>query len=158
MTCQVCYAMDFDILPASLRDLGGLHKLEHACFKQDAWPLLDLVAVLTFPGILRLKAVIGDEMVGFIAGDIRRSDGMAWIATIGVIPACRRQGIARALLCACEQQLSTLCIRLSVRASNEAAIRLYEREGYRTIDIWRRYYDGGEDAIVMENARQPNVL
>ena len=46
-----------EILPASLRDLGALRTLEHACFGRDAWSLLDLMAVLTFPDVIRLKAV-----------------------------------------------------------------------------------------------------
>jgi ribosomal protein S18 acetylase RimI-like enzyme len=27
---------------------------------------------------------------------------------------------------------------------------LYEKEGYKTIDIWKEYYSDGEDGIVME--------
>jgi hypothetical protein len=58
-----------EILPANLRDLGGLRRVEQACFLKDAWPLLDLFAVLTWPEIIRLKAVENDQMIGFIAGD-----------------------------------------------------------------------------------------
>jgi hypothetical protein len=36
-----------EIQTASLRDLSALRRLEHACFEKDAWPLLDLIAVLT---------------------------------------------------------------------------------------------------------------
>ncbi len=142
-----------EILPASLRDLGALYHLEHACFRQDAWSLLDLIAVLTFPDVVRLKAVEDGRMVGFVAGDPRRSQGFSWIATIGVLPEYRRRGIGSALLQACEERLPTPRVRLSVRRSNEAAIRLYRRFGYRTIDVWRAYYHDGEDAIVMEKER-----
>jgi ribosomal protein S18 acetylase RimI-like enzyme len=34
--------------------------------------------------------------------------------------------------------------------SNEPAIALYEKEGYRSVDIWKRYYNDGEDGLVME--------
>ncbi len=37
-----------EIVTASLLDLNALNKLEHACFEKDAWPFLDLLAVLTF--------------------------------------------------------------------------------------------------------------
>jgi len=37
-----------EIITASFLDIGALNKLEHACFDKDAWPFLDLVAVLTF--------------------------------------------------------------------------------------------------------------
>jgi len=143
-----------DILTASLRDLNALNRLEHACFEKDAWSFLDLFAVLTFPDVVRLKAVEGGQMIGFVAGDPRPSQGFAWIATIGVEPAHRRQGVGRALLRACEARLKTPLVRLSVRASNQNAIRLYEQEGYRQIDVWRGYYNDGESAIVMEKARR----
>jgi ribosomal-protein-alanine N-acetyltransferase len=39
---------------------------------------------------------------------------------------------------------------LEVRRSNDVAIHLYEREGFRTAGLRRRYYqDNGEDALVM---------
>jgi ribosomal protein S18 acetylase RimI-like enzyme len=147
-----------EIIPATLRDLSTLRRLEHICFEKDSWPLFDLIAVLTFPDVVRLKAVEDDKMVGFIAGDPRPSQGFSWIATIAVLPDYRRKGIGRALLNACEAQLRTPRLRLSVRATNQSAITLYEQEGYRTMDIWKAYYNDGENAIVMEKPRQPDVL
>ena len=66
--------------------------MEQTCFPKDAWPLLDLIGVLTWPGVVRLKAVSDEQMVGFIAGDPRRMEGMAWIATVAVLPEYQRQG------------------------------------------------------------------
>jgi ribosomal protein S18 acetylase RimI-like enzyme len=142
-----------EILPASLRDMNALRKLEHACFNQDAWSLFDLIAVLTFPDVVRLKASLDGLMVGFVAGDPRPSKGFSWIATIGVLPEYRRRGIGRALLRACEREIPTPRIRLSVRIENGPAIRLYEREGYQRVDVWREYYHDGGDALVMEKEK-----
>ena len=143
-----------EIITASFLDIGALNKLEHACFDKDAWPFLDLIAVLTFPDVIRLKAVADDgSMIGFVAGDPRPSEGFSWIATIGVAPGFRRRGIGRDLLHACEAQLTTPRVRLSVRASNDGAIKLYEQEGYRRVDVWQSYYNDGEAAIVMEKTR-----
>ena len=142
-----------EIIPASLKDLNALNKLEHACFEKDAWPFLDLLAVLTFPDVIRLKAVEQGQMIGFVAGDPRPSQGFSWIATIGVLPAYRRGGVGRGLLRACEARLKTPRIRLSVRASNDGALRLYELEGYQRIEVWQSYYNDGEAAIVMEKER-----
>ncbi len=143
-----------DIVNASLLDLGALNKLEHACFEKDAWSFLDLVAVLTFPDVIRLKAVEDGQMIGFVAGDPRPAEGFSWIATIGVLPDYRRRGIGRDLLRACEAQLKTPRVRLSVRSMNEGAILLYRREGYRQIDTWPGYYNDGEAAVVMEKERR----
>jgi GNAT superfamily N-acetyltransferase len=84
-----------EILPASLRDLGALRHIEKACFPKDAWPLLDLIAVLTWPDVVRLKAVEGNQMIGFIAGDPRPSEQIAWIASVGVLPEFQQRGIGR---------------------------------------------------------------
>jgi ribosomal-protein-alanine N-acetyltransferase len=114
-----------------------------------------LIAVLTFPDIVRLKVVEDGRMIGFAAGDPHPSEGVSWIATIGVTPEYRRRGIGRDLLRACESRLKTPRLRLSVRASNEGAIRLYKDEGYERVEIWQNYYRDGEAAIVMEKIREP---
>jgi ribosomal protein S18 acetylase RimI-like enzyme len=145
--------MSYTIIPASLRDLNALRQLEQVCFPLDAWSLLDLVAVLSFPNIVRLKAVENEKMIGFIAGDPRPSEGFSWIATVGVLPEYRRQGIGRALLNECEKQLSTPRVRLSVRKENDTAILLYREEGYQTVNIWKKYYKDGADAVIMEKSR-----
>jgi len=150
--------LPMEILSATIRDLNALRRLERACFEKDAWPIFDLIAVLTFPDVVRLKAIEDGHMVGFIAGDPRPLQGFSWIATIAVLPDYQRKGIGRSLLHACEEQLKTPRLRLSVRASNQAAITLYERESYRTTDIWKGYYNDGEDAIVMEKPHQADGL
>jgi ribosomal-protein-alanine N-acetyltransferase len=147
-----------EIISANIRDLNALRKLETICFEKDVWPLFDLIAVLTFPDVVRLKAMEDHRMVGFIAGDPRPSQGFSWIATIAVLPEYRRKGIGRSLLHTCEAQLKTPRLKLSVRASNQAAITLYEKEGYRTMDIWKAYYNDGENAIVMEKPHLLDVL
>ncbi len=138
------------IEPANWRDLGALRSLEQVCFPKDSWPLWDLIGVLTLPNVVRLKVMDDGEMVGFIAGDHQGAKGIAWIVTVGVLPAYRRRGIGKALIAACEEQLATGVVRLSVRASNAEAIRLYRSLGYLEYERWVDYYQDGEDAVVME--------
>ena len=138
-----------EIQTANIIDLGTLRRLETACFDKDAWPLLDLIAVLTWPEVIRLKAVEAGEMIGFVAGDPRSSDGVAWISTIAVDPRYQRRGVGRALLRACEAQIELPRMKLTVRISNQGAIALYEQEGYQMVDLWRGYYNDGEDGLVM---------
>ena len=142
-----------EILPATLRDIGSLRRVEQACFPRDAWPLLDLIAVLSWPEVVRLKAVEDNLMVGFIAGDPRPSEHMAWIATVGVLPEYQRRGYGRALLRECEKRLLQPRIRLCVRTSNDGAIAMYNQEGYLAIDTWKEYYNDKESALVMEKLR-----
>jgi|WetSurMetagenome_2_1015567.scaffolds.fasta_scaffold185259_2 ribosomal protein S18 acetylase RimI-like enzyme len=140
----------YTILPASWQDLGQLRTLENECFSEDAWPLWDLIGVLTFPGIVRLKAMVGTVMAGFISADSRPSEGLGWITTLGVRPAYRRLGIATALLYACEEKLDLPRIRLSVRRTNFGAITLYEKHAYHQVTVWANYYTGGEDGLILE--------
>jgi ribosomal-protein-alanine N-acetyltransferase len=49
----------------------------------------------------------------------------------------------------CESQSQLPVMKLTVRVSNQGAIRLYEKLGYHTSDIWRAYYSDGEDGLVM---------
>lgn len=141
-----------EILPASILDLSALRRLEHVCFEKDAWSLFDLIAVLSWTDVIRLKAVEDGGMIGFVAGETRTSQGMAWIATLAVDPRYQRRGIGRALLRACESRIKLPLVKLTVRISNQEAITLYEKEGYRTVDIWKRYYRDGEDGLVMEKS------
>ncbi len=141
----------FRVISAGLGDLSDLQRLERECFPLDAWPLLDLMAVLSLPWVVRLKAV-GEEgqMLGFVAGERKPLEGVGWITTIGVFGAARRMGVGTALLLACEAALKMPRVRLSVRASNHAALKLYERQGYRQVALWHEYYYGGEDGVVLE--------
>lgn len=139
-----------EIVPATWRDLNELRRLERVCFPKDSWPIWDLIGVLTLPSVVRLKAVDNEKMIGFVAGDIRRAEDTAWIATIGVLPDYRRRGIATRLLKGVEDRVKTARMRLSVRISNQPAIKLYQRLGYQRVGTWPGYYQDGEDALVLE--------
>jgi ribosomal protein S18 acetylase RimI-like enzyme len=149
---------EYEILPgsgitiesATWRDLKDLFQLEKVCFQLDAWPLLDILGVLTIPQVIRLKAVDQEILVGFIAVDLRRSQKTAWIATLAVLPAYRKSGIGSTLLQICEGEVNLPRIRLSVRQSNQPAIQLYQKHGYQQIEVWKKYYKGGDNALVFE--------
>ena len=71
------------------------------------------------------------------------------IIDLGVLPEFRRQGIAQKLLEHLKSQITTdQQIFLEVRASNTAAMRLYEENGFQKISERKKYYADGEDAWV----------
>lgn len=142
----------YKIVPANWRDLGALRKLERECFPLDAWPLFDLIAVLSFPNVVRFKSIVQGEIVGFVAGEQRLGENLAWIVTIGVLPDFQRNGIGSALLDACEQGLGAPRIRLCVRIGNTPAIQLYKILGYQQVGMWTAYYQDRSDAIVFEKS------
>jgi ribosomal-protein-alanine N-acetyltransferase len=139
-----------EILPANLWDLNAVRELEHLSFPLDAWPLIEMIGVLSLPSIERWKAELDGTLVGFIAADIRRRQQVAWIATIAVHPDYRGRGFGGELMAVAERRSGMPAMRLSVRASNKSAQRLYQGRGYEQIDVWPQYYSGDEDAIVME--------
>lgn len=146
-----CTQKDWSILKAGWRDYPQLNDLEKACFiPEDRWPFWDTLGVLTLPGLVRLKAVFANRMVGFVGGERDHDLRRGWITTLGVLPGFRRYGIARALLSACETELSMPVVRLCVRESNLPAIRLYESAGYLLVGHWKKYYARGETALVFE--------
>ena len=143
-----------EIVPATWRDLRAVHQLEKVCFQMDAWPLLDILGALTIPQIIRFKAQRGEELIGFIAVDLRRSQATAWIATLAVRPDYRRRGIGARLLEVSEGLINLPLIRLCVREKNHPAIHLYLKHGYKQVETWKKYYRGGENALVFEKLVQ----
>lgn len=139
------------ILQTSWHDLASVIRLEKMCFsKDDAWPFLDHLAVLTLPGIFRKKFELEGEVIAFLAAEKQEERKTAWITTIGVAPLHQHHGLARRLLADCEAGIGLPVVRLSVRRSNLGAIALYRKAGYGQVDVWPRYYIGGEDALVFE--------
>jgi len=91
-----------------------------------------------------------ERIVGYI---------MAWlvadecqITNLAVLPGSRRHGVAAALLrCSIDDavQGGARWCQLEVRSSNTAAKQLYSRFGFKPVVRRKRYYQDGEDAVVM---------
>ena len=106
--------------------------------------------------ILEGKAIIAFENESFVGFCYIETWGQKqFVANSGLIvrPEYRGRGIGRALLEACENALPTQLIHLCVRISNEEAIRMYKMAGYYNIDRWSKYYNDGEDSLVMEKMK-----
>jgi len=140
----------YPIEVATLADLNRMRELEKLCFDRDAWPLIELLAALSLPGLVRLKVDIEGRMAGFIGGDPHRLEGIGWITTVGVRPEYRGMGLGTRLIQACEREMGMPKMRLSVRRLNMSAQRLYAGLGYQHVGVWDGYYDDGEDALIME--------
>jgi ribosomal-protein-alanine acetyltransferase len=133
--------------------LSALNQLEKVVFKEDAWPVIDLMTNFLIPGTIHLKAHVGNSIIGFISAEQNLFAKNATITTVGVDPAYRRRGVARAMMISIEERIHRKIIKLSVRTSNQMAINLYEELGYRKIRTRQRYYSDGEDAFEMEKNR-----
>ncbi len=90
------------------------------------------------------------RLVGYLI--CSRYDTVWHVMNVAVDVDHQRMGLASALLTELYTRVDDQDARftLEVRRSNEVAIRLYEREGFRAAGVRRRYYqDNGEDALVM---------
>jgi len=142
-----------EIVRASWRDAWSLSRLDQRCFSRiDAYSWLTYLSLCMWPGIVTLKAVAGERIVGVVAGDPRKRRGYALIVTLAVDPDWRRQGLGARLMHACEARFDLPRFRLQVRKSNAPAIRLYRRLGYAIVDTLPGYYGDGEDGYVMDKA------
>lgn len=137
-------------------DLPAVADLEAEIFAGDPWSesaLAELVShagrdwwVATDEAPESVCAVSGYALIG-------RSGEVAELLRLGVRPAARRQGLARDLLgTAVDAAAAAGAERmlLEVAADNEAALPLYRAAGFDRIDVRRRYYRDGTDALVLE--------
>lgn len=142
----------FTVSDARLFDLPAVRRLEQACFPKDAYDIFTLLSLAFTPGVLRLKAMADDRLVGYLAGEIRSEDSTGWVITIGVLPRYQGRGIGRALLNSAERAMrpNVNFVKLTVRRSNTSAIRLYDHCGYQWVSTIRGYYHDGEDGLIMK--------
>ena len=146
----IATAQALTVTRASIWDVFAIRGLEHACFGRDAYDLLALIELLISPKMMRLKATHNGRIVGFVAGELNRREKHGWIVTLGVQPNREGQGIGTRLLLDMEQMMALPLVKLTVRKSNTRAIKLYEHHGYKFVHTIARYYNDGEDGLLME--------
>lgn len=99
-----------------------------------------VVAVLpdgSIAGYLCLKQVLDEaEILDVAVGESQRGKGVGRLLVQQALESAGERGAA--------------LVSLEVRVGNREAIALYESLGFRETARRKGYYDGGEDAIVME--------
>lgn len=102
---------------------------------------------------LNLRLDTCENMVAFAITQVVLDE--ATLLNVAVDPPYQRQGVGQALLEHLIAELETrgvLTLWLEVRASNIAAITLYQNLGFNEVTTRRHYYpakEGREDAIIM---------
>jgi ribosomal-protein-alanine N-acetyltransferase len=143
--------MNFSIRQAKVEDLDKIYELETLCFK-DPYPKNLLYILFSLYPELFLVTETGNKIVGYVSGLVRR-DGYGHIVSICIHPDYRRKGLGTAMMYTIEKILKEtfgVCrYRLEVRVSNEVAIKLYHKLGYRIVKTIPKYYLDNEDAYLM---------
>jgi [ribosomal protein S18]-alanine N-acetyltransferase len=140
---------DLNIRRLTYADLPQVIAIERRAFPTP-WSLAMFVLELSKPSGICLAALRDRRLAGYLV--CSRYDAVWHLMNIAVDPDERRQGIATALLARLFERVDDADARftLEVRQSNAPAIELYERHGFRSAGLRRRYYqDNGEDALIM---------
>lgn len=149
---------EYTLHETGLGDYFALSNLERACFREDAWSVLDMIPVLTDRCVFRRKLVHvpSHRLIGFVAVELNGGENTGFLLTIGVAPAHQRRGLGRCLLRlaedACRGTFPSGRLKLTVNIENHGAIALYRKTGYRTVGRIRDYYGEGRSAYLMEKA------
>jgi ribosomal-protein-alanine N-acetyltransferase len=130
-------------------DLPQVIAIERRAFPTP-WSLAMFVLELSKPSGICLAAVRDERVVGYMV--CSRYDRVWHVMNVAVDDRQLRQGIATALL----TRLFEIADRpgeqytLEVRESNQGAITLYERFGFKSAGLRPGYYhDNKEDAVIM---------
>ncbi len=137
-------------------DLPRVIAIERRAFPTP-WSLAMFVLELSKSSGICLAAVHQRRLVGYLI--CSRYDTVWHVMNVAVDVNHQHKGVASALLAELYERVNDEAARftLEVRRSNDVAIHLYEREGFRAAGLRRRYYqDNGEDALVMW--RTPGTL
>jgi [ribosomal protein S18]-alanine N-acetyltransferase len=137
-----------EIRRLTFADLPQVVAIERRAFTTP-WSLAMFVLELSKPSGICLAAELDGELVGYLV--CSRYDTVWHLMNIAVEPERRRRGIGSALLTVLLERVGDDAqVTLEVRQSNQGAVVLYERFGFRSAGVRRRYYaDNGEDAVIM---------
>ena len=142
-------AVAIKIRVLELSDLSAIEAIEQKAYPTP-WSRSMFASELAKPTSICLGAFDGDDLVGYVINS-RYVD--AWhIMNVAVDPDRCRRGVATALIGRLLERVGDADAQytLEVRCSNRPAIELYERFGFRSAGLRRRYYqDNGEDALIM---------
>jgi ribosomal-protein-alanine N-acetyltransferase len=129
---------------ATPRDAAAIAALHGVSFRRG-WGEQEVETLLLDRHVIAHRAMLGASMAGFILSRVVEDE--AEILSVAVTGAKRGRGLARGLLDLHLRRLAGLGARtvfLEVDEHNTAAIRLYDRAGFRQISRRPNYYTGAD--------------
>lgn len=141
---------DFSVVPMTAEHIPAVAAIEAECFSEP-WSEHALAESLAAGTHFFVALDREDTALGYVGVSTVLDEG--YFANIAVTKTARNRGIASLLMhrvsvLAREKNLSF--VSLEVRASNQTAIRLYDRFGYRQVGLRRNFYRTPvEDAAIL---------
>jgi len=137
--------------PYQAKDFARLHRLDQACFPPGiAYTRWSLHYYLSLPGADCLVAEEGKELAGFILAEV--NPPLGHIITLDVAEQFRRRGVGSQLLREMEEHFAfqrVHAVLLETSVENKSGIAFWEKHGYRTEAVVKKYYLGKVDALEM---------
>jgi ribosomal-protein-alanine N-acetyltransferase len=134
-----------------LTDLDAIMALEEKCFRVP-WTRFSFESELMTNMLAFYTVMVKDDVIIGYGGYWQVIDE-AHVTNIAVDPDFRRLGFGRRLMLFVMKEAlkkGVCTMTLEVRASNLAAIHLYEQLNFKQEGVRKGYYqDDGEDAIIM---------
>ena len=130
--------------------VAQIAELEKLCFS-DPWSEKSVASELNNPLAFWLVAEDNGRVAGYIGSQtvLDETDMM----NVAVHPDYRKQGIATALIVGLVEELRKMgshSLTLEVRASNENAIRVYQKLDFQQVGCRKNYYrNPREDALIL---------
>jgi ribosomal-protein-alanine N-acetyltransferase len=140
---------NISLRPFSKTDLSHVLEIERASFPSP-WKEEFFISELRNPYSCFLVAEKKEEVIGYICCWFIVDEGQ--ILNLAVHPDSRQSGVGKLLVReilkeAKKKRVDSLS--LEVRKNNLAALSLYKRLGFYEMTIRRKYYEDGEDALLM---------
>lgn len=133
------------------KDFARLHKLDQECFPPGiSYSKWSLHYYLSLPGADCMVAEDGKQIAGFILAE--ENPPLGHIVTLDVAERYRRGGVGTMLLREMEQHFAfqgVQSVLLETSVENKSGIAFWERHGYRTEAVVKKYYLGKIDAYEM---------
>ena len=152
---------EYVIRQARPEDLDSIIKVNRENLPENYPPFFFKMHMEYYPKAFYV-AEAGGKIVGYVMCRVERGSlytrfkpwgRQGHIISIAVSPEMRRKGIGTALMKAAikslREEYNVDEIYLEVRVSNNPAISLYKKLGFKVVKTIRGYYRDGEDAYVM---------
>ena len=146
---------DIILCPMTENDLDEVLRIEQDSFPRP-WTrehfLDEISSATSFPLVAIDTGSDPPRIAGYICPMMVLDEGH--ILDIAVSSSCRRRGVGRFLVervLALARERRAAFVALEVRASNHPAILMYRELGFTETGLRKRYYENGEDAVLMEH-------
>jgi len=136
---------------AEAKDVETIETLEQLCFSQP-WSYESIYQdIVENDKAVYIVAETEGQVIGYAGLWIIVDEGH--ITNVAVSPDYRRNSVGNTIITALLQVTEDMGVKrhtLEVRKSNQAAINLYEKQGFIEAGERKGYYeDNGEDALIM---------